>query len=733
MIEANSTRPSTTLWRALGIDLFLKGFKGALPFFKAGTVVEKQKTALCDGRLIALTRCAIHVLPVLITLTFLTLNYIEYYIGDELAGISGKDSQKLNALQFAAKLHELLINASISVVLMSYIRYELTLGHGLPFGAMLGGYEFTSLSYIWSKEFWAAITKSKAYYSISRRTAVAILLFTATILASVTNPASAIIMIPRSDFWRACGTQYWLNSSSDALWPARVESASFDASRCSQVDTSKSFDCPAAGIEPIKAFATNLRRRGFDAVPVKNHIVYGGQSSRNMNITMKIGRDGDNLTSAFVPSLAHANAFVEAGTWWPTAARFAFGRSKLRYWLSRQALIKTKAFAPATRVQCSSLVSTDGIQNRNIIFPSMDIRKKTFIQTSYTEPELWSEVAEDLSSDAKHPKLYWRNLSDANFENSTAGAIIVLPLETGSTEITYTACNVDARWAPSRLWTFDGKTVLGLPDGLPDTARPLGYLEDDWPWPHVLVDLAWAENLNQDISRVGETISAFASIAMNAGITADPDETHPYVVEIVLAIMFADALARVQGNAALQGELKGRGTLQSDGWEDGPWVDEFMSFGEAYDVDQSNDEWYSSDLTVYVYGYAFSFNSGTGKFACAILLFHTIIAVLHTTYSFWSKLTSSSWDSVAELTVLAINSSPSKKLRNVCAGISHLTVLGYPVKIMEGYDSNRHLEIAIDEDILDRKTLQINKEYGTLPDDGLRCRSVNSNVGQGFL
>ena len=727
MLETTTTSP---IWRNLGIDLLPKLLRKYLPFLKSRVHDERPKVAICNRRSTALTRCAVHILPTLLSLNFIILNFHGYYIGDELAGPSGSDGQKINALQFAAKLHELLINASVATMLLSYIRYELTFGKGLPFGILLGGFEFTSLSYLWSIDMWGGIISSKSYFSTIRRVLLAMIFFTATILASIANPASAIAMIPYSDFWKACGTRYWINASSDTLWPGQVDATTFDADRCLQNNLDVNFDCPAAGIQSIKMFAPSMQARGFDSVPVRNLVVHGGQSTRTMNVTSKIGRNTDDLTTAFVPPLALTNAFVKAGTWWPTAARFAFESNGSRFWLARQSRIETPALAPATRVQCSRLTSTGTDENRTIEFPLIDISSQTMIRSDYLESNIMKSLAEDDRLDIPQVKVTWHNLSNTAFGPSTTGAIVVLPSQAGSDNLTYTTCNIDARWAPSSLWTVDGKNVIGMPDGLPEITNPLGRYAGDWLWPKVQVDLDWLKNLNQDISSSRGGISAFAAIAADAGIDERNDATHPPVIETILAMMITDALARVGGNATLQGELKGRGELGPAGWKNGPWVEEYMEFGDAYDVDpptlSDGDTWHNAKLLVYVNGHGYSLTGGTRKFACAVLLFHAALAVLHIAYSLKSGLSSSSWDTIAELVALAINSTPLEKLKNTCAGIESSNLMGQPTRILESKATDQHLEMVFhccseDKDSLsdleldkthERQPLKINKEYG---------------------
>jgi hypothetical protein len=60
-------------------------------------------------------------------------------------GRSDKDRVQLGALQFAAEVHELLIHSSITTMVVSCIRYGLTVSLRLPFNALVSGHRFSEL------------------------------------------------------------------------------------------------------------------------------------------------------------------------------------------------------------------------------------------------------------------------------------------------------------------------------------------------------------------------------------------------------------------------------------------------------------------------------------------------------------------------------------------------------------------------------------------------------------
>lgn len=91
----------------------------------------------------------IHVIPPMITVAILFLNFASFYFED--IGAPRKNSI-LSAFQVVTKGHEILIQASLSAIVFYRIRYELT-RDSIPFGFVTAGYQLLSVSYLFSQEF----------------------------------------------------------------------------------------------------------------------------------------------------------------------------------------------------------------------------------------------------------------------------------------------------------------------------------------------------------------------------------------------------------------------------------------------------------------------------------------------------------------------------------------------------------------------------------------------------
>ena len=206
-----------TTSRALGLNIIFSFFT----FLRYQTVgkgfTEQTKVAIRKSRTIALLRALIHIIPVTVALWEIVLNWNTYFVGYKVYNLA--------YYQFGAKLHEIAIQASLSAIIFSYVRYELVLGDGIPFGALFSGLQISQVSYFWSMEFWGTICSQNIPAKSKLRLLSVVV--ASIFLAAVTGPSSAILLVPRSDYWPAGSTDIWIDITSGSLWPARLAKHSF--------------------------------------------------------------------------------------------------------------------------------------------------------------------------------------------------------------------------------------------------------------------------------------------------------------------------------------------------------------------------------------------------------------------------------------------------------------------------------------------------------------------------
>lgn len=96
-------------------------------------------------------------------------------------------------------------------------------------------------------------------------------------------------------------------------------------------------------------------------------------------------------------------------------------------------------------------------------------------------------------------------------------------------------------------------------------------------------------------------------------------------------------------------------------------------------------------IRLYVAGVGYTFRNWPSGIAIGILLFYCLLVVGTMAYSLIAGVSSSAWDSAAEITALALNSTPPHDLGHISAGLETLDVFRRPVAIMA---KNDHLELV---------------------------------------
>ena len=68
-------------------------------------------------------------------------------------------------------------------------------------------------------EFWGTI--SSRSIPVKNKVRLLSVIPASIFLVAVTGPSSAILLVPRLDYWPAGSTNIWINVTSNSLWPAR--------------------------------------------------------------------------------------------------------------------------------------------------------------------------------------------------------------------------------------------------------------------------------------------------------------------------------------------------------------------------------------------------------------------------------------------------------------------------------------------------------------------------------
>jgi hypothetical protein len=178
-----------------------------------GHKTEQRKVAAYQSRRMAALFSLLHAIPFIGATTLLAFYWTKYWIGRETVA--------LTALQFVAKLHEILMQASLVEILVYIIRSHALKGY-VPLGALWGAAQASQISYLWSLDFLAVLGSSnlKAW----RRVAFGLTVSTLLVMITIVGPSSAVLMIPRPDMANNNATRLrYLNVSEVSLYPTYVD------------------------------------------------------------------------------------------------------------------------------------------------------------------------------------------------------------------------------------------------------------------------------------------------------------------------------------------------------------------------------------------------------------------------------------------------------------------------------------------------------------------------------
>ncbi|KAJ9612005.1 hypothetical protein H2200_003600 [Cladophialophora chaetospira] len=183
---------------------------------------EEPKIAFRKSRTTAVLRALVHIPPLAGCLGLIILNSETYLYGGAHIWIS--------LLQFVAKIHEVLMQASIAANVISLLRQELVNEGRIPFGGLFPALRISSLSSLWSMEFWSAASTATVSFGLSRKVLFVSLVPFCVLLANFVGPSSAIAMIPRPGNYPLGTASSTVYANESLLFPAHLSSETLSAS-----------------------------------------------------------------------------------------------------------------------------------------------------------------------------------------------------------------------------------------------------------------------------------------------------------------------------------------------------------------------------------------------------------------------------------------------------------------------------------------------------------------------
>ena len=633
--------------------------------------MENSKAQPRKSRIKAIYRsCSFHLIPVCAALALVILNTVEYYVGNELSGPKGYDDLKFSGLLFAAKLHEVLIVASLGFIVFTYVQEELVNGEGVPFGVLTAGMQISQVTFLFVNEFWSLFwaeweRKRKKWTLIT-------LLFVCTLLGLSVAPSSANLMRPRLDNWASGGTKFWLNATDEIFLTNSTDQLEI-SDHCNTY--SLDLACPYGNWDLIAlqyhSFWPTVEFRGFmpESIPVTS-----SSSSRIVNMrhqsegaSDRIGIWENRFTVVTVPLSAVADALTEIGSLWLVAAnnhkvahQFQF-RNDVTFYINTT--------QPISQVQCNNIeISSTGTLDSALTleFPRVSATcKDDFCEPEdrtplkFDDPSLTNALENDLNSSTV-PVLRWLNVDDVSEANNASIYAVALFPNTTDGESRLFACSIDSRRAPSTnvATRNNPKSVNGVVENF----NELGTHNADWP--RIKIGPSWADILNPNLP--AENATVFSETTSIAGMWNSSRQSNPeyffVIVETILATMITNGLGRASYNTTLVGNLKESGS-GPDNWKQNMIPDGLGPGGYAYTIDAADESKATEfEMRAQVNGYAWSHTGTAHLLSIMILLIYVLFAVAHSIYMIVTGLSTVPWATMSEITGVAMSSRQPEKL-----------------------------------------------------------------------
>ncbi|MCJ1268517.1 hypothetical protein MMC22_008405 [Lobaria immixta] len=643
-----------------------------------------------------------------------------------------------------AKAHELTIQASLAAIVFSLVRYEMVLGEGIPFGALFSGLQINQISYLWSMEFWGS-TRSR-HLSVQRKGRLLGVVFVSALLATASGPSSAVLLIPRVQFWPAGSTQIWVNGTFNDLWPDRLDGFLTPEHCAITQDFVASNLCPASEWQKIQQIlssgSSTLPRTFSDSYRV-SEMPYPVQLTGKFSMReLYFGQALDSEEHHFRDMVSTtqqaviSDALIETGALWflslTNVTKTAGHGSPLSDQSDAIHKISGDYYQPYSAARPVALPYLEGANPPSLI--NANIGNEAWWR-GIVHPGITRQQILETPGPPSQYRLRWLDLSAGLFDGITIGAIILAPPFKESSLQGILLCNIAAGWGTSALQTHTmsggqgvvssrmarGKTQSeSVPSDqrliVPDAEAkglPFDY-SAFYPQRHINVTKEWAEFLNPFIPSLN--VSVIDLLMQKQAFLDAPG----FTAQTALSMLMVNGLSRSGFSRQLQGSVKT--VAQSDGFNslDGNyWL---SGKGDVFSVDppQSKD-WVKLRVDSSLQGYSYNTLGTPPKIAIAVLAIYCLFALTHVLYAGISGVSSTCWDSISEVTALAVNSTPTAALRNTCAGITGLQIFKLPVRVLVKQDEEgegEHLELVFgncDKTEMENNVIKPNRVYGTMP------------------
>ncbi|KAI4246248.1 MAG: hypothetical protein L6R42_009961, partial [Xanthoria sp. 1 TBL-2021] len=467
-----------------GIPLLPRRHQTSAPYSEICNVgdQEPKKLAIDERRRTRFLYCLPHILPMMVTIVLLSLNIRGGYWQDL---DQPNQSSVLQALQYAAKAHEIMAIASLTTIIVYRIQHDISSPSDVPLGLLPAGFLFSSPNYAFSKAFLGGATARSYDKGPSRYFPLSLLL---VFLVGCAHG---------NGFWDRVHDTVFFNRTADELWPADITNAIYaDLADCTVAFQTDEIYCAARALQSVLSWTGMRQNQGtppnitiFEDDQISRFLTSEGGPPDNSSWTVT-----STVGSIFATDLAHYWDWLAQNTTLPTK-------------ISRPLLKPTpvdpdfQLKKPLVQVQCHSYLDPD-FAHDVFEFPHDELRKPP-LDSSMAELGVFSQCfCDGPQGDMTYPwELFdWFDTA-SNFSTQGApslGAVIIYKsLDGEKYNETLTACSIDGRWAPVE-YSLDPKDTFTIRQ---DSPNPMDILrgpdkKDPKNLTQMNMTLGWANSMN---------------------------------------------------------------------------------------------------------------------------------------------------------------------------------------------------------------------------------------------
>ncbi len=605
-----------------------------------------------------------HFLPIAASASLLGL-----YCGQVYWRIS-PDVNTLNALQFAAKVHESLIVASLSSIFLEIIRHRLLApGGGLRLGLLAAPFQMGSPMYLVSHEFRASVTRF-GKLSVQKVLTIAMVLYFFT-LTAITGPSTAIAMIPKLAWWPVGMVDNQTSTWWTALGPNVAFGVPFSDLYPNQLGG------PLAGLNSTEITGAGLQKilDGFWTTFASTHT----------GNTMEA-----NITTLSSTTLVPRTLYVHCGIsgdygYYSNTIGTSYGVADGAY-----ATTPTDAVNYGTMMAFSILAADSSLfryQQMQLHALAADAGSQT---QRWKQPSVLAYCAMQIS--AEHPSTFWFPYGGTGYNGSLVVNTTTSTTSSGVTFIDPSTLRFDhqvpisaavALWPSPVFYEMANGTISNA------NATSLCLLSAQWSEADVYLALfgastsSYSPTVSFDMSQIPVTVlqdTTEASIAVQSDWLASLEVTNATTAST--SDLRPDGyFDKVRDMCYAGNSLEGGGTVKIQEFTNCASIaialgvadalshvpDAFMPGGKL-DTDDAATTTLIFEL--WQYAYAYGFRGATIYLAFVVLFLHILTVTVHTlVVLFKYRWTSKAWSSLGQLIVLALNSPPSELLEHTSAGV----------------------------------------------------------------